>query len=194
MVCDTGSRHRAHSPATGAVAVAVTSTPSVTDSNRTLRSNSASCGIQAMPVWRSAGAGTARVSARVEPGRRSSARVSKTNSPRGSVRAPAVLRNVGMANSGSERFWSFILPARRPESESIAAPPHRTAAPHGPRRPHRPRPPRFPVSRCPVAPGQPGPGEPSLTRSCASTAGGTSAATLPPYAAISRTRLDRRNE
>ena len=31
-----------------------------------------------------------------------------------------------------------------------------------------------------AVPGQPAPGEPSLTRSCASTAGGTSEATLPP--------------
>jgi hypothetical protein len=50
-------------------------------------------------------------------------------------------------------YWKFILPVRRPEAESIAA-----AA----------------IS------GQPAPGEPSLTRSCASTAGGTREATLPP--------------
>jgi len=31
-----------------------------------------------------------------------------------------------------------------------------------------------------AVPGQPTPGGPSLTRSCASTAGGTSEATLPP--------------
>ena len=58
-----------------------------------------------------------------------------------------------MANSGSEQFWKFILPARRPEAESIAAA---------------------------ALPGQPVPDEASLARSCASTAGGTREATLPP--------------
>src|SRR5262249_28378782 len=76
-----------------------------TDSSQTSRSSSAPCGIQAMPVWRSAGAGTVLVSARADPGRWSSTLVSKTSSPRGSVRAPAVLRYEGMANSGSEQFW-----------------------------------------------------------------------------------------
>lgn len=86
-----------------------------------------------------------------------------------------------MANSGSEQFWRLILPARRPETESIAtgtesmataaesititAESTATAAE---------------IDRGRHGPGQSAPGEPSLTRSCASTAGGTREATLPP--------------
>src|SRR5215467_1039242 len=99
-----GSRHLAHSPATGAVALTVASTPSETDSRRTFRSRSAPSGIHAMPVWRYAGAGAVRVSVRADPGPRSRPRVSKTSGLRGSVRALAVRRDEGMANSGSEQF------------------------------------------------------------------------------------------
>src|SRR5215831_1860936 len=99
-----GSRHLAHSPATGAVALTVASTPSVTDSRRTFRSRSAPSGIHAIPVWRYAGAGAVRVSVRADPGPRSRPRISKTSGLRGSVRALAVRRDEGMANSGSEQF------------------------------------------------------------------------------------------
>ncbi len=81
MLDSTGSRHRAHSPATGACVLAVTSTPSVTDSNCTSSASSTSSGTRAMPVCRPAGAGTVRFSVRIDPGRRESARMLNTNGP-----------------------------------------------------------------------------------------------------------------
>jgi hypothetical protein len=59
-----------------------------------------------------------------------------------------------MANSGSEQFWTVILPARRPLCRIDRGAPRRGV--------------------------QVGPGAASFIRNFASTAGGTSEDTLPP--------------
>jgi hypothetical protein len=165
----------------------VTSTPSVTASNRRPRATSAPAGTEASPDPRPSGACAIRVSSRTEPGCRPSGRMSNTKSP-------------------LPRPWP--TGTRVPESEPWPCAPGTPRATDFPfvldiavyrvgngwadRLAYR-RPALFPTRR---RRGGPGPRYSSASLACSrsSTISGTRPLTSPPYLAISLTRLELRNE
>src|SRR5688572_21147199 len=77
-------RHRTHSPSSVAVAVPVSSTPSMTASRRRSSSTGDPSGTERTSMPSCAGAGTVSSTSRWDPGRRPSSRVSSTSGALGS--------------------------------------------------------------------------------------------------------------
>src|SRR4051812_45656666 len=80
----TGSRQRPHSASTGARTTPETSTPSTTDSSRSSSSTGEPAGTWTSSRPQPSGAGAVRSTARIDPARLPSSRVSSTRGARGS--------------------------------------------------------------------------------------------------------------
>ena len=95
------SRHRTHSPTSPAVAVPVTSTPSMTASSRRSNSTGDPSGTRRTSMPRSAGAGAVSDLSRCDPGRRPSSRVSSTSGALGSRRTAGPFTSSGRTDHRS---------------------------------------------------------------------------------------------